>query len=308
MELHMKATLPLRAALTANAVFSLSSALLMLLVPEVVGRWLGIQAPGIFQLLAVGLVVFAAELIYQATRRRIATWRALLASATDFTWVVASIVLLSVFPRLFSPSGDLLVLAVAGAVFVFGAWQLWAAGHTHRTGEGGTYRHCIVVETNAPAQDLWQIVGSLGDIMRYMPSLKRSAVLDGKSPGVGAVRTCEDRAGKRWSEECTAYDPGRSFDVRFRTEAPDFPFPASVMRGGWKIMPSAAGSQVMVWWELTPKPRLLAPLILPLLALNADREFPRIIQRMAATAVGNAGGAQPPSNARVAARLVPTVC
>lgn len=304
----MKAVLPLRLALAANAVFSLSSALFMLFRPALVGEWLGIQAPLILQVVGIGLVVFAIELIYQATRQRVATWRALLASAADFLWVIGSIVLLFALPKLFSPLGNVLVLAVAGAVFGFGAWQLWAAGRAHKTGKDSEYRHCIIVETNAPAEKMWRVVGDIGDIKNYMPSLKHSVILDGKIPGVGAVRACEDHAGKQWSEECTAFNPGHSFAVRFLSEAPNFPFPAKTMRGGWEVTPSNGGSRVMVWWELTPKSKLLAPVILPLLAFQADRDFPKIIQRMTAAVLGKNGAGQMQSNGAVFVRLLPTFC
>lgn len=304
----MKVVLPLRLALAANAVFSLSSALFMLFRPALVGEWLGIHAALILQLVGCGLVIFAVELIYQATRQRVATWRALLASVADFSWVAGSIVLLLAFPQLLSPSGNVLVLAVAGAVFGFGAWQLWAAGRAHKTGKDGEYRHCIIVETNVPAEKMWRVIGNIGDIKNYMPSLKHSVVLDGKMPSVGAVRACEDYAGKQWSEECTEFNFGRSFAVRFLSEAPNFPFPAKTMRGGWEVTPSDVGSRIVVWWELTPKSKLLAPVILPLLAFQADRDFPKIIERMATAALEKNSEVQIQSNTGVFAGLLPSFC
>lgn len=302
----MKADLPLRLALASNAAFSLTSALPMIFRPAVVGGWLGINVPLALQIVGVGLVIFAAELIYQATRDRIVSWRALLVSVADFSWVIGSIILLFALPQLFSPAGTTLVLAVAGTVLIFGAWQLWAAGRAHRIGENGEYRHCIIVETNAPAERLWRVVGNIGDIKSYMQSLRRSLVLEGKAPGVGAVRFCEDRSGKQWSEECTEFTPGRSFSVRFLSEAPNFPFPAKTMRGGWEVTPITAGSRVMVWWELTPKSKLLAPVILPLLAFQADRDFPKIVRRMTAAALGDGSNVQTSDN--VLARLMPSLC
>jgi len=304
----MRLVLPLRLALAANAVFSLSPALLMLFRPALVGEWLGIHAPFILQFVGFGLVIFAVELIYQATRQRVATWRALFASIADFLWVVGSIILLLAFPQLFSPEGNVLVIAVAGAVFGFGAWQLWAVGRAHRIGKDGDYRHCIIVETNAPAEKMWRVVGNIGDIKNYMPSLKHSVVLDGKIPSVGAVRACEDRAGKQWSEECTEFNPGHSFAVRFLSEAPNFPFPAKTMRGGWEVTTLNAGSQVMVWWELIPKNKLFAPIILPMLAFQADRDFPKIVHRMATDALENNGEVRLQPNAGVVARLLPSFC
>lgn len=304
----MKAVLPLRLALAANGVFSLSSALIMLFRPSLVGEWLGIHTPLILQIVGIGLAIFAVELFYQATRQRVVTWRALLASAADFSWVAGSIVLLLAFSQLFSPLGIVLVLTTAGTVFCFGAWQLWAAGRAHKIGKDGEYRHCIIVETNAPAEKMWRVVGNIGDIKNYMPSLKRSVVLGGKIPSVGAVRACEDRAGKQWSEECTEFNPGHSFAVRFLSEAPNFPFPAKTMRGGWEVTPSNVGSRVMVWWELTPKSKLFAPIILPILAFQVDRDFPKIVHRMATDALDKNGEVRLHPNVGVVARLLPSFC
>ena len=307
-EILVNAVLPLRLALAANAVFSLSSGLFMLFNPALAGEWLGINAPLILQGIGIGLTAFSAELAYQAMSRRMATWRALIASAADFSWVAGSIVLLLVYANLFSPSGKTLILGVAIVVLCFGAWQLWAAGRAHRITKGGEYRHCIMIETNTPSDKMWKIVSDLGGIKNHMPSLKRSVVLGGKAPGVGAIRVCEDRAGKQWSEECTAFNPGQDFSVRFQSEAPDFPFPAKTMRGGWGVIPSGTGSLVMVWWEMTPKYKLLAPIILPLLSFQVDRDFPKIIQNMAEAATGDDVEGRTRSSVGLFARLVPSYC
>ncbi len=304
----MTTALALRLALAANAVFSISCAALMLFRPTLVGGWLGVQEPLVLQAVGAGLAFFAADLLHQVTRHRIQTWRALYASAADFLWVIGTVVSLALFPSVFSPAGSLLVVAVAVAVLIFGVWQLWAIGHTHRLPAGGEYRHCIIVEVNAPSEAMWRVVSRLGDIKYCMPSLRRSVLTGGRGAGVGAVRTCEDHSGKQWSEECIKFNAGRSFVVRFLSEAPDFPFPAETMCGGWEVTPVDGRSQVMVWWELMPKPRLLAPVILPLLAFQADRDFPKIIQRMAAHALGSPPEARHQRTSVVTARLLPNPC
>lgn len=299
---------PLRLALAANALFSLSCAALMLFRPSMVGGWLGAQAPLVLQAVGAGLVFFAADLLHQATRRRIVTWRALYASTADFLWVIVTVTPLGLFPNALSDSGNSIVIAVAAAVLLFGLWQFWAIGNVHKLPDTGEYRHCIMVETNAPANAMWRVISRLEDIRNYMPSLKSSVVLDGHTPSVGAVRQCENRAGKRWSEQCIEFNAGRGFTMRFLSEAPDFPFPAKTMRGGWEVMPTNGGCRVMVWWELLPKQRLLAPVILPLLAFQADRDFPRVIQRIAADALGHTPEAADQQNPGPMARLLPNFC
>jgi len=298
----------LRTALAANASFSAACGLVMLMAPDQIDAWLGFGQPGALQVLGFGLLLFATDLIHQATRPRLLTWRALYASGADLLWVVATAVLLLIFRESVSATAMLALLAVAAVVLVFGIWQLWGIGKVHRTGKESRYRHCVSVTTDVPADAMWKVIGRLGEIERYMPSLRSSALLDNQTQGVGAIRVCEDQAGKRWREACTRFEPGRGFDVRFLTEAAAFPFPASEMLGGWDVIPRHQGSEVRVWWELTPKPKALAVLLLPILAFGADRDFPKVVARMASAAKG-----QPLEDARaeapaITARLSASPC
>lgn len=296
-------------ALGANAIFSITCAILMIFFPNLVGAWLGVQVPLLLQAIGIGLVLFGADLIHQTTRKRLATWRALYASAADILWVAGSIVLLAFFSQVFSPGGLVLVAAIALVVLAFGIWQLWGVGQAHRSPDSGLYRHCIAVSTSAPAEVMWGVIGRMGDIHKYMPSLRSSLVRDGKEPGVGAVRVCEDRAGKRWAEECIAFTEGRSFDVRFLADAPDFPFPASTMLGGWKVLPTGEDtSNVVVWWEMMPRPRLLSWIILPMLAFQVDRSFPGIVHRMAVHATADETDPDVQQPSQVLAQLNPSLC
>jgi Polyketide cyclase / dehydrase and lipid transport len=281
----MNANRPLRVALFINAVFSATCALLLLTLPELVGDLLGLQIPFILRLVGVGLLFFSVDLVHQATQLWLTTWRVLYASIGDFLWVIGSMLGLLLFPRLFSVTGVAIVIVVALVVFAFGIWQIWGIDRTHRSENPALRRHCLVVRTKVPAVDMWNVIKRMGDIQNYMPSLVRSEILNGKAPGVGAVRYCTDKAGRSWSEECIHFEPGYSFTMRFISEAPDFPFPASVMFGGWEVIPMGRESDVVVWWEIAPKPRLLAPILLPILAFSADRDFVQIVQRMAIDAL-----------------------
>jgi hypothetical protein len=272
---------PLRIALLTNAVFSATCGLVVLAKPVFAGIFLGLHAPLLLRLLGVGLLLFSIDLVHQATRPRLATWRALYASVGDFLWVITSVLGLLLFSNLFSLTGVVLVLVIAGVVLSFGCWQIWGIDCAHRAKKSALYRHCLIVGTKAPAAVMWDVIERMGDIQNYMPSLVRSEILDSKSPGVGAVRRCTDSSDRHWAEECIEFEPGHSFTMRFVAEAPDFPFPASTMLGGWKVMSVGTGSEVMVWWELAPKPSFLAPILLPILAFSADRDFVQVIRRMA---------------------------
>ncbi len=295
----MNTTRLLRTALLANAVFSAVCALTLLALPAFVGDILGIQVPLILRLLGFGLFIFSIDLVHQVIRPRLLTWRALYASAGDFLWVIGSVLGLLLFPELFSVTGVAVVLVIAGIVLAFGIWQVCGIDRTHRVANSALHRHCLVVRTEAPAVAMWDVIERMGDIQNYAPSLVRSEILDGKVPGVGAVRRCADQFGRCWTEECIDFDPGHSFTVRFVCEAPDFPFPVSTMIGGWEVMSAGTGSDVMVWWEIAPKPRFLAPVLLPVLAFSADRDFVGVIRRMADDSI-----VQNPSKVR----LLPRFC
>jgi len=293
---------PLRAALLANAIFSTSCAFGMICAPAWVGDRLGLQIPLVLQLVGLGLVIFAVDLVHQATRPRMLTWRALYASMADFLWVLGTVAGVALFAENLSESGLLTVSAVALIVLAFGVWQLWGINRVHRVPESGLYRHCVPVHVNASAIAMWSVVSQLGDIQNYTPALKSSELLDGKAPGVGAIRRCVNQAGKVWAEECVTFEAGRRFVVRFLTEAPDFPFPAKAMIGGWEVVPSGEGAEVMVWWELQPKPAFLAPVLMPMLAFQADRDFPKVIARMANAA------RSPKDRGPAGSQLSPVVC
>lgn len=304
----MTSTKPLRAALLTNAMFSLGCALLMGLAPKLVGSWLGFQADWILRGIGLGLGLFAADLIHQATRPRLLTWRALYASTADFLWVVGTLVGLAFFAGGLSRLGLAIVLAVAAIVFAVGSWQLWSIHCAHWMPTTRRYRHCLRVQVNAPATNLGEVVTRIGDIHRYMGSLQSSKILGDRPPEVGAVRQCTNHSGQSWAEECVAFEAGHSFVVRFLAEAPDFPFPAKAMVGGWTVTPVEKGSEVMVWWELVPKPALLAPVLLPILAFQVDRDFPPVVQSMAEAALNNTVEGVSSSPFRSRAQLKPRWC
>jgi hypothetical protein len=304
----------LRYALLTNAGFSGICGLVLVAFAEGVGRYLGPDLPWLYRAIGAGLLVFSADLVHQATSPRMGTWRALYSSLADSGWVLASLLLLLLAASRFTDVGMALIAGTAAVVLGLGLWQLWAVGTAHRVSRGdrkGWFRHCVAVDTSVKPDVMWDIIADLGGIRRYMPSLRESRLDGNQEPGVGAVRTCEQHSGKRWSEECIEFNPGTSFSLRFLAEAPDFPYPAREMVGSWEVSPSGSGSQVTVWWELIPKPSFLASIILPLLAWQVDRTFPRVIQRMAQESqqfIDTEAGELPSRTRGPSVRLLQRVC
>ena len=275
---------PLRIALFANALFASATGASILIAPASVADLLGIAYHPIFTLIGVGLVAFALDLTHQATRKRILTWRAAFATALDLAWVAGTVVALATQHHAFATTGVAIIAAVGALVLGFSIWQGRGIDHAHRVPSSRLRQHCVRVHVDQPAESMWRVIADLGAIQRYMPSLAHSAIEEGAEPGRGAVRTCVDRGGRSWSEECIVFEPGE-LALRFKTEAPGFPFPASEMYGGWTVEPcQSGGSHVTVWWTLQPRPVGLAVLIMPIFGLRADREITNVVRRMAAEA------------------------
>jgi len=284
----------LRYALRANAVFSALTGTLLLLAAAPVALHLGRLPPWSLAVIGAGLLGFSAIVWLTASRPRPA--RALGIAVLDLAWVAGTIPL-ALATELFTPAGKTTVLVVAAVVGLLAAAQLLGIRGLLRDREAGRgrFRHCISVSVpDVPADAMWRLVADLGDIARFSPTLASSRLREGVEPKIGAVRVCSNTQGQRWAERCEAFDPDRRrLELRFLTEEPGFPYPASVMFGGWTVTEDGPGCRVDVWWSLTPT--LPAGwLAVTLMSLQVDSQFAELVSRMAEVAKGHELPATPP--------------
>jgi ribosome-associated toxin RatA of RatAB toxin-antitoxin module len=241
----------LRRALIANAAFSAATAIVMLAGGRGFSEAIGLGEPLALGVVGLGLLLFAGALVVVATRARVAAALALLFSLGDFTWVIASAVLLLVWPSLFNPAGEWLVAGVAAAVAVFGVAQVEGLRKLARNDRPGA-RAALEVSgaVAAPPAQAWAIVADVHGYAAYAPSLDFSRILAGT--GVGAVRECGDAKG-RWTETCTLWEEGRRYTFEIDTRAKDYPYPFRVLRGDWRVDPAPGGCRITMRFEATVK-------------------------------------------------------
>lgn len=214
---------------------------------------------------------------------------------------MASLALLVIWPNTLTSGGATIVALVAVVVLICALLQLSGINRIHRVTGRTTYRHCVPMTVEASAESLWSIIGSLGSIAQYAPQLASSQLADGEISGLGSVRNCQDKNGKRWSERCTAYEPGHRLELKFLTEVPDFSLPVKKMDGGWELKALGKNlSEVRVWWELEPKVKPLALFLMPIFGHMMDRQFKVVMDNMA----GNGR----PVKAKGLSRLLPLPC
>ena len=118
--------------LQLNALSTAASALGMLAFRGTLYRLFGADSPVLFDVIAVGLLIYAGALVFAARAPRVGR-RALMAfTFADGAWVVGSAVVLLLFWAEISPLARVLVIAAALVVDVFAMLQFRAAkGDSH---------------------------------------------------------------------------------------------------------------------------------------------------------------------------------
>ena len=110
-------------ALKQNAAFSGGSGFFLLLLPELVARFLGLGAPWFFQALGVGLLLFALDLIHQTRQVKPSPLRAMSSALADFAWVLGTAVVLLFWGKDIAIQGWVALVVIAIIVAQFGIRQ-----------------------------------------------------------------------------------------------------------------------------------------------------------------------------------------
>ncbi len=124
---------PLRAALISNGFFSGATGIACLSAAAPLASFmfrqefsiLGLSASSILFELGIGLLVFAALVLFTARQTTISRGRAKLITALDLVWVTATVVMLAAVPEYFSGYGTTTVIAIAVIVLVFAILQVF---------------------------------------------------------------------------------------------------------------------------------------------------------------------------------------
>ena len=110
-------------ALLANAVFSLTSAIVFFLAPAWVADQIGLKGVGPIYGVAAGLMLFSAYLFFVVKTRRFQSSEIIPIIVGDLIWVVLSVILGFKFMNQFSTAGVYLVFGVAVVVFCLADMQ-----------------------------------------------------------------------------------------------------------------------------------------------------------------------------------------
>ena len=103
----------LRNALKANAVFSLTSGLILILFSKNIAQLMTVSNTQVFPLIGGGLLLFVVSLVLNAYKKNISAFQVKAIIIQDWLWVVASLVLLIFNPFQISMIGNGMIAGVA---------------------------------------------------------------------------------------------------------------------------------------------------------------------------------------------------
>ena len=251
-----------RTFLGLNAAFSLFTGLACLLAARSVADVL-FASPAdwqatVIRLLGVGLLVFAIDLLLMVANKHVTKTQIQLICLADLGWVAVSAGVLTFADFLFSSSGVIMILVVAGLVAVFAVGQFVGArsivpspAATAIQREGRTLVASVKRSVEAPVDAVWQVMIDHPAYADVADNIAKVEVVSGQ--GLGMKRKCYGLKGESWSETCDIFEDGHLFGFKIHTDAPDYPYPFAELSGRWSVVPNEGGSAFSIVIHATLK-------------------------------------------------------
>lgn len=276
----------LRTVLGANALFSATTGLALVALPDPIGSLVGLESAFSLRIVGLCLIVYSAYLLVLAHGGRL-TVLSLIATFGDLAWTVATVLLFVFNPRFFSIAGWAIMSLVAITVFLFAVLQLVGIRQHFIIGKGDTvesYQIGFVIPVSGSQDAIWETICDVGNIHRFASNLV-SSDLTAMSGNECVVRTCTNSKNQHWTELIQIDESQKQLAVRFVTDTPDFPFPVRYMSGGWRVLKGndMSPTTVRVWWIFSLKNDWGAAVLLPLFEVGLKSQICDILSNMETT-------------------------
>lgn len=240
-----------RRFLGLNAIFSTTIGVFLSAAPGLVAEFMFKDAAAWHRVgllvLGIGLIAFALVLCLLVKSARLSKGQVVAISAMDLGWILASVSVLAIGGHLFTVLGQSVVAVVAACVGVFAAGQFLGAGairpplsQAFVRVSGRTVVARVDRTVDAPLGLVWRVMTDHPGYADVADNLTKVEVVEGD--GLGMQRRCYGPKGESWLETCDLYEDGRSFGFRVHTEADDYPYPFSELRGTWSAESKGPGT------------------------------------------------------------------
>lgn len=277
----------LRACLALNAVFSALSGVVLTFLPEAVSGLI-LRHPEdhhtlVLRIVGIGVLMFAlVPTMLAATRHINSDWVRVIIFM-DVVWVLASGLTLYGFGAVFTDTGFVMVSLVAACVAGFAIGQIVglrqvksSPSRAEVTSENGLLSAHVRRDVAAPTDIVWRIITDHPAYADVADNLSKVELLSGD--GLGMKRRCFGLKGEHWEETCTSHQDGVAYAFRVHTDAADYPYPISDLKGRWSVIRTESGSQFAIDIRARPSGNLLQR---TLFALVARRQFKTVLIELA---------------------------
>lgn len=119
----MKNTKSLKNVMKANAIFTLVCSLGLFSFAGILNPFFGLTHNWILQSLAVALLIYAADLMWTASRKDPGTFKVLYFILMDLGWVIGSVIVITLFYSQLSLYAIMVIDLIAFMVAIFGFLQ-----------------------------------------------------------------------------------------------------------------------------------------------------------------------------------------
>jgi len=279
----MSNTSTARMFLSLNATFSAATGAALVLMPGTLSQIIFLAPdgwePALLISFGISLFIFALGLVWMATNHHVTKRAIMIIIIADLGWILASALLIIFASHLFTENGGLIVEIVAGFVTLFAIGQFIGArqitpslSQVNIRSSNGRLTASVTRTVKAPTSTVWKIMTDHPGYANVASNLSKVEVLSGD--GLGMKRRCFGPKGESWEEICDLFEEGRIFGFRIQTDAPDYPYPISDLKGRWTVEPSGMGSVFSISITAKPKGGFITR---SLFSLIAKRQFKTVL-------------------------------
>lgn len=220
----------LQKALSANALFSGLSGIILIIVNQHVAYLFETNNNTVFWITGLVLIFFSVTIIYEIKRQKPSGVLSIIVQ--DFLWVTGSVILLIFQPFEISTTGNSITAVVALIVLFMGIIQAKALARTDESIAKGSKQLRFERTVEAPRENVWKVISDVANYHKAAPNIDSVKILSGE--GRGMVRRCSH--GKdSWTETCSAWIKQKKYSFEVNTAAPDYPYPFKRLAGTWEI-------------------------------------------------------------------------
>lgn len=273
----------LRACLALNAMFSALSGAVLIFLPDAISGLLFTNAQDHYTLVlgivGIGVLTFALAVAMLATNRHINTAWVRVVIFMDIAWVLASALTLCGSYAVFTDTGVVVISVVAACVAGFAAGQIVGLRRVKSSpsraeviSENGLLSAHVRRDVVAPSDIVWRIITDHPGYADVADNLSRVELLSGD--GLGMQRRCFGLKGEHWEETCISHQDGVAYAFRVHTDAEDYPYPISDLKGRWSVIQTESGAQFAIDIRARPSGNILQR---TLFSLVAKRQFKTVL-------------------------------